>query len=75
MMSIPRGFRRLSILAALVSDAVIVFIWMATSTNPSILQVIAGLVVFASVPAIFILVLGRVGETMSISQGFCRLAA
>jgi hypothetical protein len=61
---------------------VIVFIWIARKSNPSIQQsdlsiqqMITGFVVFASVPAIFVLMLGWVGERMSISRGFCRLSA
>ena len=53
------GFRRLSVLAAILGLTIISLLWL-TSGAPTESQFIFGTLVFVVLPAIFLLILGRV---------------
>jgi hypothetical protein len=58
-MGISRGFRRLSFLAGFAGAIVIVCLWLSTGT-PTVSEFVLALLLFVSVPAVFVLILGWV---------------
>jgi hypothetical protein len=60
MVEISRGFRRLSVLAALVGLGVFTVLELLPYSDPSTKDLIVGVVIFGIAPAIFVLVLGWV---------------
>jgi apolipoprotein N-acyltransferase len=59
-MGISRGFRRLSLVVAVLGAATIAFIWLGNDAHPTTEQVLYGLSLFVIGPPIFILLLGWV---------------
>lgn len=57
-MNISRGFRRLSVVAAFLGLMVIVYLWTQPDSHPTPAQLLAGIVVFSGLPALFVLLLG-----------------
>jgi hypothetical protein len=59
-MNIWRGFRRLSVLAAVCGEIAVVILWLQAGRQTTLTDIILGSLVFAGIPAGLVLLLGWV---------------